>query len=57
MRRTSTRKVADCKNVTEGGCTLTISGEEQEVLDAAARPRRSAHGHDDNDELHSSSST
>jgi predicted small metal-binding protein len=46
------RKVADCRDFpNERGCTLTIAGEEQEVLDAAAQHAASVHGHDDNDEL------
>lgn len=46
------RKVADCRDFpNEQGCTLTISGEEGEVLDAAAQHAASAHGHENNDEL------
>jgi predicted small metal-binding protein len=46
------RKVADCRDFpNERGCTLTIAGEEDEVLDAAAQHAASVHGHDDNDEL------
>jgi hypothetical protein len=48
------RKVADCRDFpSEIGCTLTISGEESEVLAAAAQHAVSAHGHEDNDELRS----
>jgi predicted small metal-binding protein len=46
------RKVADCRDVpNERGCTLTISGEQSEVLDAAAQHAVTAHGHEDNSEL------
>jgi predicted small metal-binding protein len=46
------RKVADCRDFpNERGCTLTIAGEENEVLDAAAQHAAHVHGHDDNDEL------
>ncbi len=45
-----TRKVADCRRFpSENGCTLTISGEEDEVLDAAMQHAVSAHGHEDTD--------
>ena len=47
-----TRKVADCRDTpSERGCTLTISGDEDEVVDAAAQHAVSAHGHEDNAEL------
>ncbi len=46
------RKSADCRDFpSENGCTLTISGEEQEVLTAAVQHAVSAHGHEDNAEL------
>ena len=46
------RKVADCRDFpSDNGCTLTISGEEDEVLAAAAMHAASVHGHADNDEL------
>jgi predicted small metal-binding protein len=46
------RKVADCRDYpSEGGCTLTIAGEEDEVIAAAAQHAVAAHGHEDNDEL------
>jgi len=46
------RKIADCRDFpNERGCTLTISGEEEEVLDAAAQHAASVHGHEDNGEL------
>ncbi len=41
-----TRKVADCRAFpNEIGCTLTIAGEEEEVLTAAAVHAQTAHGH------------
>ncbi|MGK5638423.1 DUF1059 domain-containing protein [Streptomyces sp. URMC 126] len=47
-----TRKVADCRRYpSESGCTLTISGEEDEVLRAAAEHAVSVHGHEDTPEL------
>lgn len=46
------RKVIDCRDMpSESGCTLTISGEEDEVVAAAALHAVDAHGHQDNDEL------
>ena len=46
------RKVADCRLMpSEGGCTLTISGEEDEVLSAATEHAVSAHGHSATPEL------
>jgi len=46
------RKVADCRDFpSENGCTLTISGEEGEVLEAAAQHAVASHGHEDNAEL------
>jgi predicted small metal-binding protein len=48
------RKVADCRDFpSEVGCTLTIAGEEDEVVAAAAQHATTVHGHDDNDELRS----
>jgi predicted small metal-binding protein len=48
------RKVADCRDMpSESGCTLTIAGEEDEVVLAAAMHAASHHGHEDNDELRS----
>jgi predicted small metal-binding protein len=48
------RKVADCRDFpSEVGCTLTIAGEEDEVIAAAAQHASTVHGHDDNDELRS----
>ncbi|MFD4142456.1 DUF1059 domain-containing protein [Streptomyces sp. NBC_00390] len=47
-----TRKVADCRNhPSVSGCTLTISGEEEEVARAAAEHAISVHGHTDGPEL------
>ncbi|SNS08390.1 DUF1059 domain-containing protein [Actinomadura mexicana] len=46
------RKVADCRDMpSESNCTLTISGEEDEVVRAAAEHAASVHGHDDTSEL------
>ena len=46
------RKVADCRDFpSEGGCTLTISGEEDEVVLAATEHAVSVHGHEDTDEV------
>jgi predicted small metal-binding protein len=47
-----TRKVADCRDMpSERGCTLTIAGEEDEVLDAATQHAVSSHGHENSAEL------
>jgi predicted small metal-binding protein len=47
-----TRKVADCRSMpSEANCTLTISGEENEVVKAATEHAISAHGHQDSPEL------
>lgn len=46
------RKVADCREFpSEIGCTLTISGEEDEVVLAATQHAVAVHGHDDTDEV------
>jgi len=46
------RKVADCRLIpSEGGCTLTISGEEGEVLRAATDHAISVHRHEASPEL------
>jgi len=46
------RKVADCRDFpSESGCTLAISGEEDEVVRAAAEHAASVHGHTDSAEL------
>jgi hypothetical protein len=42
------RKVADCRDYpSDSNCTLTISGEEDEVLVAATQHAVSQHGHED----------
>ncbi|HEX9688672.1 MAG TPA: DUF1059 domain-containing protein [Thermoanaerobaculia bacterium] len=46
----SGRKVADCA-ASEKSCSLTISGTEDEVLDAATQHAVASHGHDDTPEL------
>ena len=44
--------MADCRELpSESGCTLTISGEEDEVVRAAAEHAVSVHGHTDGPEL------
>lgn len=46
------RKVADCRDFpSESQCTLTISGQEDEVLEAAAQHAVAKHGHQDGSEL------
>jgi plasmid stability protein len=46
------RKMIDCRKVpNEIGCTLTIVGTEDEVLDAAAAHAVARHGHEDTPEL------
>ena len=48
------RKVMDCRDYpSESGCTLTISGEEGEVITAAVQHAVSVHGHQDGPELRS----
>ncbi|WP_406692284.1 DUF1059 domain-containing protein [Saccharopolyspora sp. ID03-671] len=47
-----TRKVADCRKApSDINCSLTISGEEHEVIRAAVEHAVSAHGHEDTPEL------
>jgi predicted small metal-binding protein len=47
-----TRKVADCRRFpSEVGCTLTISGEEQEVMEAAMMHAVAVHGETDTPEF------
>ncbi|MCX4818988.1 DUF1059 domain-containing protein [Streptomyces sp. NBC_01142] len=47
-----TRKVADCRNSPSVmNCSLTISGEEEEVVRAASEHAVSVHGHTDDEEL------
>jgi predicted small metal-binding protein len=46
------RKIADCRDFpSDNGCTLTIAGDEDEVIAAAAQHAAVVHGHEDNDEL------
>jgi predicted small metal-binding protein len=46
------RKMADCRRFpSESNCTLTIIGEEEEVVRTAAEHSVSVHGHEDNSEL------
>lgn len=46
------RKVADCRDFpNERGCTLTIAGEGDELIEAAALHAVAVHGHEDNEEL------
>jgi predicted small metal-binding protein len=46
------RKVADCRRFpSESNCSLSISGEEEEVVRAASEHAVSVHGHEDNAEL------
>ncbi|MFH8434114.1 DUF1059 domain-containing protein [Streptomyces sp. NPDC018007] len=47
-----TRKIADCRKYpSETNCTLTITGEEDEVVRAASEHAASVHGHQDGPEL------
>ncbi|MFI9721390.1 DUF1059 domain-containing protein [Streptomyces sp. NPDC052396] len=47
-----TRKVADCRRFpSETNCTLTIAGEEEEVVQAATEHAVSVHKHTDSAEL------
>ena len=46
------RKIADCRKFpSESKCTLTIAGEENEVVRAAALHAADVHGHKDTPEL------
>jgi hypothetical protein len=46
------RKVADCRLFpSEKNCSLTISGTEEEVLDAATAHAIASHGHKDSPKL------
>jgi hypothetical protein len=46
------RKIADCRRFeSENNCTLTIIGEEDEVVASAAAHAVAAHGHEDTPEL------
>lgn len=47
-----TRKVADCREwPSDSGCTLTIAGEEDEVVRAATEHAVSVHGEHDTPEM------
>jgi predicted small metal-binding protein len=46
------RKMVDCRTMpSDINCTLTIAGEEDEVLDAAVMHAVAKHGHEDSAEL------
>jgi hypothetical protein len=46
------RKMADCRRFeSESNCTLTIIGEENEVVLAATQHAAAVHGHEDTPEL------
>jgi hypothetical protein len=46
------RKIADCRDFpSDSKCTLTIAGEEEEVVRAAAAHAADVHGHKDTPEL------
>ena len=46
------RRMVDCRTMpSEIGCTLTIAGEEEEVLDAAVMHAVDKHGHENTPEL------
>jgi predicted small metal-binding protein len=46
------RVMADCRRwPSESNCSLTIIGEEDEVVRAAAEHAESVHGHEDSEEL------
>ena len=46
------RKIADCRDFpSETACSLTISGEEDEVLRAAVQHAVDVHGHQDTEEV------
>jgi predicted small metal-binding protein len=50
-----TRKMVDCRTMpSDINCTLTIAGEEAEVLDAAVMHAVAKHGHEDTAELRES---
>ncbi|MFI2355485.1 DUF1059 domain-containing protein [Streptomyces anulatus] len=47
-----TRKIADCRKYpSEMNCTLTIAGEEDEVVRAASEHAASVHGHENNPDM------
>jgi predicted small metal-binding protein len=46
------RKMADCRRFeSDNKCTLTIIGEEDEVIEAAVQHAVSAHGHEDSPQM------
>ena len=46
------RKIADCRRFeSDNRCSLTIIGEEDEVIAAAAQHAAAVHGHDDTPQL------
>ncbi len=46
------RKMADCRRFeSESNCSLTIIGEEDEVITAAAQHAAAVHGHEDTPEF------
>ena len=46
------RVMADCRRFpSDSNCSLTIIGEEEEVLETAAQHAVSVHGHEDSQEL------
>lgn len=48
----SMRRVADCRRFpSDKGCTLTIAGSEDEVMDVAVYHAVKSHGHEDTPEL------
>jgi hypothetical protein len=48
------RMIADCRRFeSDNNCSLTIIGEEDEVLAAAAQHAVATHGHSDTPDLHS----
>jgi hypothetical protein len=48
----SQRKIIDCREYpSDRGCTVSIEGTEEEVLDAAVLHAITAHGHTDGPEL------
>jgi hypothetical protein len=48
----STRKIADCRRFpSDRECSLTISGTEEEVVEAATQHAVASHGHEDTPEL------
>ena len=48
------RKTSDCRSIpSESGCSLSISGEEDEVMRAATAHAVDVHGHTDDDNLRS----